>query len=289
MNSRLLIGTSLLLMAGAVVLAVLAVPGGEDDVEIVDDTTPDADRPVEVSDTARDLSVEYEYVLHFVDDMERGARIGTDDVALQRIDQRPPGTLESVDEAVGRRTLRTLPAGTLVTEDSLADAALTLGARIADDERALAISVDDVIGVGGFVRPGDSVDVLLYVDDGRGAENPRTTVVVPAARVLAYGEALDVDPGNAEPLDGRTAVLAVPDERAGHLLLASEVGSLRLAVRGDSGEGREMASADDMAWLGDIVAPAPENQEESDPAQPPAVEVFRGTVRSREHVGGEAR
>ncbi|MCT7655149.1 Flp pilus assembly protein CpaB [Oceanimonas sp. NS1] len=146
---------------------------------------------------------------------------------------------------VGRHVWQELPAGAVLTQ-SVFRAGGPLASLIGDKERAVAIAVDEVSGGGGFIQPGDYVDVLLYLRQTERQGVKTAQVVIPALRVLGYGEELSVG-ANGEPVryqtereDGRasgrrrpvqTAVLAVPAPLITRFMLASEVGTLRLAVR----------------------------------------------------------
>ena len=113
-------------------------------------------------------------------------------------------------------------------------------------ERALTLGVDEVSGAGGHLRPGDYVDVLVYLREE--TDNPLASaqVIVPALRLLSVGQQIGLarDGLPAEPVDPdpkareekrrnppRTVVVAVPEALASRLTLAAQAGSLRLAVR----------------------------------------------------------
>jgi pilus assembly protein CpaB len=174
----------------------------------------------------------------------------------------------------------------------------------------MAIAVDEVIGGGGFVLPGDYVDVMLFVQDQQGTErNISAQVVLPGVRVLTYGEQIAVsadgqarnagDPKDKTPRPPRTAVLAVPAEAAARLMLAAQAGSLRLAVRSKDEKLYEKAEEGGylQASLGTpssqpitleqlIGKPrpsaAPAVRQVSAPAVSSGVVVYRGTEVSRE-------
>ena len=122
-----------------------------------------------------------------------------------------------------------------------------LARMIRPDERALAVMIDEVSGVGGQLSPGDYVDVLLFLRQD--VDNPQQSaqVVLPAVRVLSVGAELGLtsdgklasQPKNAEEAlkleqnraNSRTAVLAIPELLLNQLMLATQAGTLRLAVR----------------------------------------------------------
>ncbi|RMO88027.1 Flp pilus assembly protein CpaB [Pseudomonas syringae pv. philadelphi] len=171
--------------------------------------------------------------------------ITMEDLTIERLKVAPPGSFDAIDKLVGRSSWRTLSAGTWLSESSF-EAGGTLARMIRPHERALALQVDEVIGASGQLSPGDYVDVLLYLAEDTANPVRSTQVVVPALRVLSVGELLGPD-RNGKPVQNvtaderrqqeqrrssaRTVSVAVPEALLGRLMLASQTGVLRLAVR----------------------------------------------------------
>ena len=65
----------------------------------------------------------------------------------------------------------------------------TLSALVGEGMKAVSVRVNDVEGVGGFVLPGDRVDVVLTRQMDKG--NATTEVVLQNARVLAVDQSAD--------------------------------------------------------------------------------------------------
>lgn len=167
-----------------------------------------------------------------------------DDLAVERVQVAPAGSFNSIEQVLGRSSWRALGAGTWLEQSSF-DAGGPLARMIHPHERALALAIDDVVGVAGQLSPGDYVDVLLYLREENSNPQASAQVVLPALRLLSVGAQLGL--GNdgqpvAPTLDdkarqeqphnaARTVVLAVPEALASRLLLAAQAGSLRLAVR----------------------------------------------------------
>ncbi|RMV69055.1 Flp pilus assembly protein CpaB [Pseudomonas caricapapayae] len=171
--------------------------------------------------------------------------ITADDLTIERLKVAPPGGFEHIDKVVGRSSWRTLTAGTWLSESSF-EAGGTLARMIRPHERALALQVDEVIGAAGQLSPGDFVDVLLYLPEDVSNPNRSSQVAVPALRILGVGALLGPD-RNGKPvldinaderlkqeqqrLNARTVTVAVPEALVARLMLASQTGVLRLAVR----------------------------------------------------------
>lgn len=141
------------------------------------------------------------------------------------------GAVTKVDIAVG---------------DPIVPSLLTQGLarQLKAGERAVAIAVDEVIGGGNRIVPGDMVDVFFMIDKSAEVAVGQARLLQSQVRVLAYGKASVEGPDEKPALQqggpgqpARTAVLAVPVDRVNELLLASRAGRLQLALRpvGDEG------------------------------------------------------
>jgi pilus assembly protein CpaB len=110
----------------------------------------------------------------------------------------------------------------------------TLAALVKPGMKAVAIRVDDVKGVAGFVLPGDHVDVLLtrQIDKGQATAE----VVLQNTRVLAVDQLADERDVKAKV--ARSVTLEVNTVDAQKLWLASSVGNLSLLLR-NAGETAE--------------------------------------------------
>ncbi|HET7850429.1 MAG TPA: Flp pilus assembly protein CpaB [Pseudolabrys sp.] len=110
----------------------------------------------------------------------------------------------------------------------------TLSALVRPGMRAVTIRVNDVEGVGGFVLPGDRVDVVLTRQIEKGQAS--TEVVLQNARVLAVDQSADERAAKATV--AKSVTLEVDTVDAQKVWLASSVGSLSLLLR-KAGESKE--------------------------------------------------
>lgn len=178
-----------------------------------------------------------EPVVVVVRDVPAYQRLEADDVVVDHLVRKPPYAYSRLDEVVGQ-----VPQTSLLTGEILSKGHLDPGSEIArllkPGERGVAIPIDEVIGGGGFVQPGDSVDVLMFVQ-GESRAAASSQVVMRAMRVVGMGSRVLSPEGQAPATDGkqqamaqaRTAVIAVTESEATRLLLASSIGVLRLAIR----------------------------------------------------------
>jgi pilus assembly protein CpaB len=124
----------------------------------------------------------------------------------------------------------------------------TLSALVGDGMKAVTVRVTDVEGVGGFVLPGDRVDVVMtrQVDKG----NATTEVVLQNARVLAVDQSADTR--SAKPAVAKAVTLEVDTVGAQKVWLAASVGTLSLLLRkaGETASERtRRVTLDDLSTL----------------------------------------
>ncbi len=110
----------------------------------------------------------------------------------------------------------------------------TLSALVQPGMKAVTVRVNDVEGVGGFVLPGDRVDVVLTRQIEKG--NATSEVVLQNTRVLAVDQTADERSAKAQV--AKSVTLEVDTVEAQKVWLAASVGSLSLLLRkaGETGE-----------------------------------------------------
>lgn len=158
----------------------------------------------------------------------------------------PVGAFTSLAEATRSRVaLQPIAAGEpiLATRVSGTDGRASLSVNLPRDKVAVAIPINDVSGVGGFVRPGDLVDVLLtrqIPGAGTTPSDKMTDVVLQAVPVLAIDQV--ADKAKTDPALAKTATLQVDGLGAQKLALARELGSFTLALRNIASPVQDFAS-----------------------------------------------
>lgn len=104
-----------------------------------------------------------------------------------------------------------------------------LSTAISPGMKAVSIRVNDVLGVAGFVLPGDRVDVLLTRSEGGRDGEAFVDVLLQGVRVVAIDQT--ADDTRDEPSVVRTVTFEVTTEEAQKLTLGATVGTLSLALR----------------------------------------------------------
>jgi len=168
--------------------------------------------------------------------------ITKEDVALVPVSVLPSKPFTSLDEVAGKVPLTDIDAGAPVTARYFAESNI-LARAIPEGFQAVSVEVNDVIAVGGFVRPGDVVDVLLFLRGSGDVAQAQSRVLLENVRVLAYEERIIDRPEGVEDQQDqqqrarqRTAVLAVPEAETTKLMLGVSAGDLRLALHGQKSE-----------------------------------------------------
>jgi pilus assembly protein CpaB len=149
----------------------------------------------------------------------------------------PLGAIRDVRELVGRVVVAKVVKGEPILGSKVAarDAGRGLTALIPENLRAVAVRVDDVVGVAGFVHPEDRVDVLVTLRvrrQGGGEEQTVSKVFLQNVKVLAVGKELETSEGSRnKPVSATVATLLVTPEESEKLALASTHGKLLLTLR----------------------------------------------------------
>lgn len=147
----------------------------------------------------------------------------------------PAGAFTTLEEATRARVaLRPLVAGepVLASKVSGENGRATLSANLPDGQLAFAVPIDAVAGAGGFVRPGDVVDVLVtrqIPGEGSSQTDKMTDIVLESIPVLAVDQVSD--PNSTDPALGKTATLQVDSFGAQKLALSQQLGVISLALR----------------------------------------------------------
>jgi pilus assembly protein CpaB len=168
----------------------------------------------------------------------------------------------------------------------------TLSATLDPGMKAVTIRVNDVVGVAGFVLPGDRVDVLLTRTGSNDAAAPVTyvDVLLQGVKVLAIDQS--ADDRTDKPAVVKAVTFEVNTEQAQKLTLAASVGQLSLALRNVAAAGGEKTRRVTVTDLELNPPPAPSpltrlfKAAEVSPAAPvdEIINVYRNLQRAEYHV-----
>jgi len=146
-----------------------------------------------------------------------------------------PQAISKPEDALNRGVLATIYGGEAIVENRLAPkgAGAGLAATIPAGMRAVAVRVNDVVGVAGFVVPGMRVDVLvsgLPPGDARTALGTQTRTLLQNIEVLSAGQNIQKDT-EGKPVTVQVVNLLVTPEQAETLSLASNETKIQLVLR----------------------------------------------------------
>ena len=147
----------------------------------------------------------------------------------------PPNAVLKREDIIGRGVTTTIYEGEPILENRLAPkgAGGGLAAMIPSGMRAVAVRVNDVVGVAGFVVPGMRVDVLISGSPpGQGAamQGSLTRTLLQNIEVLSAGQDFKKD-NEGKPLGVGVVNLLVTPEQAEMLSLASNQTTIQLVLR----------------------------------------------------------
>ena len=166
---------------------------------------------------------------------------------------------------VGKVVRHTVMAGQPIAQGSLIGPGENgfLAAALGPGMRATTVSLSDTSGVGGFLFPGDRVDVILTQEvTGDGPALRTSETIVRNLRVLAIDQRMDDTTTEAKV--GRTATLEVTPKLAEKIAVAETIGALSLSLR---------SIADNAAELERAIAAGEVNVDGNDAAADRAVEL----------------
>jgi pilus assembly protein CpaB len=152
-------------------------------------------------------------------------------------DTLPTGAFTSVDDLVGetdetaRFVLSSIERGEPVLSVKITNPGqrAKLSTAISPGMKAVSIAVNDVLGVAGFVLPGDRVDVMLTRTVGNDRSQAFVDVLLQGVRVVAIDQT--ADDTRDQPSVVRTVTFEVTTEEAQKLTLGATIGTLSLALR----------------------------------------------------------
>ena len=297
-------GSKILYMLPALVLAflalVLALVGLSRDPEPVTVTSTDTTGQADQEEAAP--SYEY-WVLR--QPLNAGEALSEENLAVVTSPTQISDALSAEEDVFGRELRRYARPGELLSNHHL-ESGGSLPANLPQGQRAIAIGVDDVVGAGGLLQPGDRVDVVTAFRRSD-KDAPVALVMLRDVPVLAVYGSLSAGADDAEETARRrnnTAVLSVPEDRVSALMLASSEGKVRLAVvageRGDTlagdtdepaGDGEQALAAAEEAeqkpfyfddFFPEREKPAPAAAPKPSPGQ--RVQVFEGAESRSTYV-----
>jgi pilus assembly protein CpaB len=223
-------------------------------------------------------------------DLQLGALIADGDLGdVSWAGPVPEEAVKSRQDLVGRGVIATIYKDEPITERRLAPkgAGAGLAATIPIGKRAVALRVNEVIGLAGFVLPGMRVDVLIAGDVPSGGDmvGTRCKTVLQNIEVLSAGQKIEKSV-DGKPESAEVVNLLVTPDQAEVLNLASTEAKVQLVLRNPLDTTEEPTHGTNVASLFGVKVAAPvvliAKAAPAPAPAPPTVEVYNGAKRSEQ-------
>jgi pilus assembly protein CpaB len=234
-------------------------------------------------------------------DLQLGAEIKKEDLQVVQFPagKTPEGTFMKPEEVIGRGLIVPVVKNEPILKAKLAskEAGSGLPPVIPEGMRAVSVRVNEVVGVAGYVLPGNRVDVVATASPTEARADTTSKVVLSNVQVLTAGTRMEQTGDQSKPVQVTVVTLLVYPEQAERLALASTEGKIQLALRNPLDQGAPTTPGIKTSGLMGSVAPARQSAGVSRPraAQPvtqtvpaaapmPTVEMIRGDKRATEVI-----
>jgi pilus assembly protein CpaB len=240
-----------------------------------------------------------------VADLQLGSELKKEDLQIMQFPagKVPEGTFARPEEIVGRGLIVPLVKNEPILAAKLAskEAGSGLPPIIPEGMRAVSVRVNEVVGVAGYVLPGNRVDVLATASPSDAHSDTTTKVILSNVQVVTAGTRIERDQEKDKPVQVSVVTLLVTPEQSERLALASTEGKIQLALRNPLDQGAPETPGIKTAGLMGAVrapqrAPAPTTgRPQARAGQPvtqtvpvyapqPTVEMIRGDKRATEVI-----
>ena len=259
MQARTLKIIAALLIISAVVMGVIGYRISQED----------AQRQVQRQSaaTAADSYTYAQKLMIATRDIRKGEQLTEEDLMRVPYAITVEGSFNTPAELINRRSERDIFKGAVIRTTDFEDDS-ELATQIRPGHRAIAVKVDEVIGTGGFLKPGDYVDVIFNSRASKETnDKSMARRVLRNIRLIAYGAEIEGESQMSTEGDNkvankdtgkrsRSAVLEVAIDDINILVLAEHNGDLRLSAIGEADvlaleEGEQLPedAAEDKATL----------------------------------------
>lgn len=151
----------------------------------------------------------------------------------------PADSFDNIENVLGRITKNSFHAGEVINAKRITEhlGGSMLSSLIRQDSRAISIRVDDVVGVSGFVLPGNHVDILATrITRSGGAPKAKTRTILENIKVLAVDQ--EASPDKEKPAVVKSVTLELKPDEAEKIAAAMQEGKIQLTLRNPLDSGR---------------------------------------------------
>ncbi len=175
-------------------------------------------------------------------DIDANTRLAASDVRMEDWPKSkvPEGAITKLDEIDQHFARVRFYTGEPMLKAKLAEELEGPAVKIPDGHRVCSLRVQMDTAVSGLVSPGDRVDIFGYFKEGRGVPQTGTREILKNVRVFAVNSQTSQEMDQeGRALVAKTVSVLVKQDQVAKLMLAAELGTLRLALRrpGEESEG----------------------------------------------------
>ena len=166
-------------------------------------------------------------------ELRKGERLSPENVAVRPIpvDYAHSAAVspEAFDRLEGQALAYPVKAGEMILWGLMEVRRMpTFSARVESGRRAITVAVDEINSISGLLEPGDTVDLMITVDQkGRKITFP----FLEGVQVMATGQRAADDPKSGERRQYSTVTLDTTPEQARHVIVAREAGKITALLR----------------------------------------------------------
>ena len=237
-------------------------------------------------------------------DLQLGSELKKEDVTIVQFPagKTPDGTFANPQDVIGRGLIVPIVKNEPILKAKLAskEAGAGLPPVIPEGMRAVSVRVNEVVGVAGYVLPGNRVDVVATASPTDQHSDTTSKVVLSNVQVLTAGTRIEQGQDQSKPVQVTVVTLLVYPDQAERLALASTEGKIQLALRNPLdktipathgirpaalfgfGAPTRSAAARTKVAAGSIAKPVAAAEPEL-----PTIEIIRGDKRAHEVVRQE--
>jgi pilus assembly protein CpaB len=194
----------------------------------------------------------------------------------------PAGSFSAPEQLVGKTNRLKIMASEPILESRLTGEGAGLTTRLEAGKRAMALRVDEIIGVSGFIVPDDRVDVIVTTTPpgNKNQDDKVSKIVLQNKRVLSVAQSVEQKDG--KPQIARSITVEVTPEESEKLSLATQEGQIVLALRSIGDDADAKTAGSNKRDLLAVAAPVRKGGSRPVAAQAPdkyRVEVLHGSDR----------
>ena len=147
----------------------------------------------------------------------------------------PSGAFSEMESVVGTVSRTEIYPGEVIIKDRVVahGGGSTLAAMISPNKRAITVRVNDVVGVAGFLLPGNRVDIISTRVKGKNKKIVSETILK-NIKVLAVDQTASTDKN--EPIVVRSVTMEMSSSETEDVTAATKRGSLQLTLRNPTQE-----------------------------------------------------